>query len=160
MIFVTIGTQQQNFQRLFDYLNHLDTKEKIVVQKGKTNYHFEKGIVAYDFISYHEMEKYIKKARIIITHGGGGTVFRALKLHKKIIVVPRLSKYKEHINDHQLEFSNYLKEKDYCFVVQTEEEFQEAFNKIDTYSFQPYVSGEKKFIKHIEMEIDQLLMEE
>lgn len=157
MIFVTIGTQQQNFQRLFDYINNIDTNEKIVVQKGKSKYKLNEKIITYDFIPYEEMEKYIRKARIIITHGGGGTVFKALKLNKKVIVVPRLSKYKEHINDHQLEFSKYLQEKNYCFVVETEEEFQEALKRIDSYHFNSYVSGEKEFIKNIENEIDQLL---
>lgn len=160
MIFVTIGTQQQNFQRLFDYINNIDTDEKIVVQKGKSKYKLNKEIITYDFLSPNEMEKHIKQARIIITHGGGGTVFKALKLNKKVIVVPRLSKYKEHINDHQLEFSKYLKEKNYCFVIETEEEFQEALKKIDTYQFAKYKSGEKEFIKNLESEIDKLLLEE
>lgn len=106
------------------------------------------------------MEKYIKKARVVISHGGGGTVFLALRLHKKIIVVPRLFKYREHINDHQLELCHYLKKKNYCFVAQTEEEFQDALKKIDSYHFDSYASGEKEFIKNIEKEIDELLMEE
>ncbi len=160
MIFVTIGTQQQNFQRLFDYINNIDTNEKIIVQKGKSKHKLNKKIITYDFIPYEEMEKYIRKARIIITHGGGGTVFKALKLNKKVIIVPRLSKYKEHINDHQLEFSKYLQEKNYCFTVETEEDFQEALKKIDSYQFTKYKSGEKEFIKNIENEIDKLLLEE
>lgn len=160
MIFVTIGTQQQNFQRLFDYINDIKTAEEIVVQKGKSPYKLNENIKTYDFLSYKEMTKYLKKARIIITHGGGGTVFQALKLNKKVIVVPRLSKYKEHINDHQLEFSRYLKEKNYCFVVETKEEFETALNKIDSYKFNKYISNEKEFIKNVENEIAKLLMED
>lgn len=157
MIFVTIGTQQQSFDRLFDYINDLNTNEKIIVQKGKNNYKLNKNIISYDFLSYEEMEKNFKKARVIITHGGGGTIFKALKLNKKIIVVPRLSKYKEHINDHQLEFSLYLKKNNYCFVVQTKEEFIEAINKIDKYKFNKYTPGTEEFIKNIEKELDRLL---
>lgn len=159
MIFVTIGTQQQNFNRLFDYINNLETSEKIIVQKGKSNYKLNKNIISYDFLSYKEMEQNLKKARIVITHGGGGTIFKALSLNKKIIVVPRLEKYKEHINNHQLEFSAYLKEKNYCFVVENEEEFKEALNKIDNHKFNKYTSASDEFIKNLEQELDKLLEE-
>lgn len=159
MIFVTIGTQQQNFDRLFDYINKIDSDEDIIVQKGKSNYRFNVNIKSYNFLSYEEMDKYLNEARVVITHGGGGTIFKALKLNKKIIVVPRLSKYKEHINDHQLEFSLYLKKMNYCFVVQDENEFFDALNSIDNYKFSKYISKEKKFINNIEKEIDALLGE-
>lgn len=160
MIFVTIGTQQQNFNRLFDYINKIKTNEQIVVQKGNSKYKFNKNIITHDFLSYEQMEQYFKEARLIITHGGAGTIFKALKLNKKVIIVPRLAKCKEHINDHQLEFSKYLKEKNYCFVVETEKEFKNALNKIDNYKFNKYISNENKFIKNIEKEIDKLLLEE
>lgn len=158
MIFVTIGTQQQNFERLFRYIDKINVDEEIIVQKGKNNYTFKNSnVICYDYLSYDEMKKILSNARVVITHGGGGTIFKALNLKKKIIVVPRLSKYKEHINDHQLEFSMYLKDKNYCFVVENEEEFIESLNKIDKYKFSKYVSNEKKFIRNIEKEIDKLL---
>ncbi len=160
MIFVTIGTQQQNFQRLFDYINNIETDEKIVVQKGKSHYKLKSGIETHEFLSYEEMEKNFKKARIIITHGGGGTIFKALKMNKKIIVVPRLAKYKEHINDHQLEFSKYLKKKNYCLVVQSKEEFIEALQIIETHTFTKYKANEKEFIDNLEKEINMLLGDE
>lgn len=159
MIFVTIGTQQQSFDRLFDYINNLDTSEKIIVQKGKNNYKLNENIISYDFLSYEDMEKNFKKARIIITHGGGGTIFKALKLNKKVIVVPRLAKYKEHINNHQLEFSMYLKQKNYCFVVENENEFKESLSKIDKHKFNKYIPHTEEFITNIEYELDKLLEE-
>lgn len=160
MIFVTIGTQKQNFERLFNYINDINTTEKIIIQKGKSKYKFNDNIVTYDFLPYDQMEKYFKEARVIITHGGAGTIFKALSMKKKIIVVPRLAKYKEHINDHQLEFSKYLKKKNYCFIIETKEEFEDALNKIDKHKFTKYKSNEKEFIKNIEKEIDKLLLED
>lgn len=159
MIFVTIGTQQQNFKRLFDYINKIDTDEEIIVQKGKSNYAFNDGIKSFDFLSYDDMNKYLKKARIVIAHGGGGTIFKALKMKKKIIVVPRLAKYKEHINDHQLEFSMYLKKMNYCLVALSFEEFVESLRIIDNIKFTTYHSPENDFVKKIEIEINKLLEE-
>lgn len=157
MIFVTIGTQQQNFKRLFDYINDIKGNEEIIVQKGKSDYKFNDGIKVFDYLSYDEMESYLKEARVVITHGGAGTIFKALKMNKKMIVVPRLSVYREHINNHQLEFSYYLKEQNYCFVVNTLDEFRDSLNKIEQYKFSKYVSHEKKFVNNVIKEINKLL---
>lgn len=157
MIFVTIGTQQQNFDRLFDYINDLDVDEEIIIQKGKSNYNFKDNIKCFDYLSYAEMDEMFSKARVIVTHGGGGTIFKALKMNKKIIVVPRLAKYREHINDHQLEFSTYLKKMNYCLVALDKKEFNSALKNIDKVKLKKYSSPEKEFIKNIEIEINKLL---
>lgn len=159
MIFITIGTQQQNFARLFAYVNQMETKEEIVIQKGKSSYPFREGIRVYDYLSYEEMEHYFKKARLIITHGGGGTIFKALQLGKKVLVVPRMHQYGEHVNDHQLEIARYLEDKNLCLVATNYEEFQDALQKMDTMVFSPYVSSEKKFVRNVSKEIDKLLEE-
>ena len=157
MIFVTIGTQQQNFKRLFDYINDIKGNEEIIVQKGKSDYKFNECIKVYDYLSYDEMDFYLKEARVVITHGGAGTIFKALKMNKKMIVVPRLSAYREHINNHQLEFSYYLKEQNYCFVVNTLDEFRDSLNKIEHYKFSKYVNHEKEFVNNVIKEINKLL---
>ena len=157
MIFITIGTQQQIFKRLFEYVNQIDTDEKIIIQKGKNDYHFKEGVEAFDYLSYEEMDKYIRGSRVIITHGGAGTIFKALELKKKLIVVPRLAKYHEHINDHQLEFCEYLKKKNYCFVVRDKKEFNDALKNIENHHFREYQSHQKEFVDNIEKEIESLL---
>ncbi len=157
MIFVTIGTQQQNFKRMFDYINKIETDEEFIIQKGKSKYALKDKFKTYDFLTYEQMKKFIKRARVVITHGGGGTIFTALREGKKVIIVPRLHKYHEHINDHQLEISEYLEKQGYCLVARNFEEFNDALEKVDSYKFKKYVSYEKEFIKNIEKEIDRLL---
>lgn len=159
MIFVTVGTQQQNFSRLFFYINNLDIDEDIVVQKGNSKYRLNDGIKCIDYLSYEEMNRYLNEARIVITHGGGGTIFKALNLGKKVIVVPRICKYGEHINDHQIEFSNYLEKENYCCVVYNYEEFREAIKNISQYQFKKYILREKDFIMRMKKEIDKILGE-
>ncbi len=56
----------------------------------------------------NELEQRINEADIIITHGGAGCIADALEKNKQVIVVPRLKKYKEHNNDHQLELASVL----------------------------------------------------
>ena len=72
-----------------------------------------KRIHTFDFIPLDEMDKYIDEADLVITHGGVGTIFSALKKNKKVIAIPRLEKYGEHINDHQIEICEELEKEGY-----------------------------------------------
>lgn len=58
------------------------------------------------------MNDSMDKSNIVISHGGPSTFMHALSLGKKTIVVPRLEKFHEHINNHQLIFANEVKKED------------------------------------------------
>lgn len=104
MIFVTVGTHEQQFNRLVKAVDDLvadgTITEEVIVQKGYTDYE-PKHCKAYKLISYKDMQKYYDEARIIITHGGPASFMAALERGKTPIVMPRLKKYDEHVNDHQ-----------------------------------------------------------
>ncbi len=108
MIFVTVGTHEQPFNRLIEEIDRLKgeniIEDEVIIQKGYSTYE-PKYCEAFDLIGYDEMDKYIKEARIVITHGGPASFIAPLALKKIPIVVPRQKKYNEHVNDHQLEFS-------------------------------------------------------
>jgi len=114
LIFVTLGTQDKQFVRLIEAVNKIDTDEQIVAQVGSTNcskLKLRDNIKIYDYLSDNEFDKYMNNARIIITHAGVGTIIKGLKLNKTMIVAARLKKYKEHVNDHQLQIlDNFSKE--------------------------------------------------
>ena len=102
LILVTLGTQLQPFTRLLDAIEKLNLDEEIIVQAGCTKYTSDKMKIL-DFVSYEEMAKLVKKARVIITHGGTGSIVEPLKKGKIIIGCARLKKYGEHVDDHQTE---------------------------------------------------------
>lgn len=107
MIFVTVGTHEQQFNRLIKKIDELKKdgiiEDEIVMQIGYSTY--EPQYCEWKkLLSYGEMEQMYKKADIIITHGGPASFMKALELGKTPIVVPRQVKYDEHINDHQVEF--------------------------------------------------------
>ena len=104
MVLVTVGTQKQQFNRFFELIKKSKElkKEEIIAQIGYTKFE-SKRIHTFDFIPLDEMDKYIDEADLVITHGGVGTIFSALKKNKKVIAIPRLEKYGEHINDHQIQ---------------------------------------------------------
>lgn len=107
MIFVTVGTHEQQFNRLLREIDRLVEigviKEEVFIQTGFCTYepkHCKWG----KLISYKEMEKKVKEARIIITHGGPASFIAPLQIGKTPIVVPRQFEFDEHVNDHQFEF--------------------------------------------------------
>lgn len=107
MIFVTVGTHEQPFNRLVECVDDLKRDKKIedevVVQTGYSTYE-PKYCVWQRLYSYQEMVKFVDEARIVITHGGPSSFIMPLQIKKIPIVVPRQYKYNEHVNDHQVNF--------------------------------------------------------
>lgn len=116
MILVTLGTQKEPFVRLLDYVEKSNIKDRIIVQAGYTNYESNK-MEMYDFFTYDTMDGLVDLADIIITHGGTGSIVEPLKKNKKIIACSRLEKYREHINDHQLELVDKFYEEGYLLKI-------------------------------------------
>ena len=108
MIFVTVGTHEQGFERLIEKVDDLvrdgKIKEDVVMQTGFTQYK-PKYCKWQKLFPYSEMKEMMQKARIVITHGGPASFIMALQEGKTPIVVPRMAKYNEHVNDHQVDFS-------------------------------------------------------
>ena len=135
MIFVTVGTHEQPFDRLLRYIDKMIEngiiKEEVVVQKGYTDYE-PKNYKAKKLISYDEMRFNIENARIVVTHGGPASFIAPLSIGKIPIVVPRKKEYNEHVNNHQLDFSREVEKRmKNIIVVENEEEMFEAILNYD-----------------------------
>lgn len=156
MILVTVGTQKFKFDRLFNYIDNI-TDEEIIVQCGESNHKFNKNVKRFDYIPFDKMQSYISKCDIFICHTTPSCVFDALKQDKKVITVPRQHKYKEHFNDHQMIFGNYLKSMNYCYVVHNEEDFINALKSINKTKFKKYKKPNNSYINIIKKDIDSLL---
>jgi len=119
MIFITLGTQDKKFTRLLDEVAHQieigNIKEKVIAQVGFTSYTNDK-IDIYEYLEDDMFKRFMKEADIVITHGGVGSVLTALSYHKKVIAFSRLSKYKEHINDHQIQIVNEFAKEGYILT--------------------------------------------
>lgn len=107
MIFVTVGTHEQQFNRLIQYMDERKGQniitECVVMQTGYSTYE-PRNCQWKPWLSYHEMQENISRARIVITHGGPSSFMQPLQMGKIPVVVPRQKKYGEHVNDHQLQF--------------------------------------------------------
>lgn len=113
MIFVTVGTHEQQFDRLIKYVDELVESgvidEDVVIQSGYSTYE-PIHCKSMSIIPYTDMIRYIDEARIVITHGGPSSFIMPLQKGKIPIVVPRQKQFDEHVNNHQVEFCHKVAE--------------------------------------------------
>ena len=114
MIFVTVGTHEQPFNRLVKKIDELKRDgvitEEVIIQTGFSTYE-PKYCKWSKLIPYQQMLKNVEDARIVITHGGPASFIMPLQLGKTPIVVPRQQQFNEHVNNHQVEFARNVAER-------------------------------------------------
>ena len=113
MIFVTVGTHEQQFNRLVACVDNLKKdgviQEEVIIQTGFSTY--EPQFCKYSkLFPYQKMIEFVRDAHIVITHGGPSSFIMPLQEGKIPIVVPRQKQFEEHVNDHQLEFVKKISE--------------------------------------------------
>lgn len=134
MIFVTVGSRNYPFDRLFKKLDELYEKgeltEPMFAQTGTSAYkpkHYEYK----DFITQDEFLEKVKESDIVVSHGASGSIMKALNEGKKVIAVTRLEKYGEHINDHQIQNNEAFSSNNYVLMADLElDDLGECFRKI------------------------------
>lgn len=120
MIFVTVGTHTQSFDRLLQEVDRLvgerAIKEKVVGQIGNSKYE-PRNFKWFRFTSFDKLDRLYMGADVMITHGGAGSILNGLDRGKPVIAVPRLEKYNEHVNDHQMDLVKFLEKKNKIIAV-------------------------------------------
>ena len=148
MIFVTIGTQDKQFNRLLNYIEEADIKDEVIIQSGFTDF-VSKKYKVFKYLDKQTLEKYIDDADVIICHGGVGTLMHSLKNKKKIIACARLAKYKEHQNDHQKQIISSFKEKGYLLELNENNNIIDLLEEIKTFEPKEYAYNHDIFINKL-----------
>lgn len=116
MIFVMIGTHSP-FDRLVGSIGSLDVDEEIVVQCGRGNVR-PTNARCVEFLPFDQLTAVIDEARVVVTHAGAGSILTTLGRGKHPIAVPRLRRFGEVVDDHQVEFARSLAEAGLLTVVE------------------------------------------
>ena len=159
MILVMLGTQNNSFHRLLEEIDRLIKcgiiHEKVVVQAGYTKYS-SPYMEIFSLLPQEKLEKYQEEADLIITHGGVGSIISSLRLGKKVIAVPRLHEYGEHVNDHQKQIVESFGKKGYIIGIGDVSELGSAIEKVQKFEPKKYEAGNKKMLSIIENFIDNI----
>ncbi len=159
MIFVTLGSQRFQFNRLLIEIDRLIElgliKEEIFAQIGYSDY-IPKNYRYKKFLNRDEFKNAIEISTKVITHGGTGAIIGALKEGKPVIAVPRVQEFNEHVDNHQIEITRQFKDMKLIESVNKIEDLYEKINSINNISIKKYVSNTSNIIKEIELFINSI----
>jgi len=118
MIFVTVGTHEQSFNRLIRYMDQWakEHDEEVIVQLGYTKL-IPQNCRYFKIAGHNEYLDLINRARIVITHGGPCCFTKVLKSGKIPVVVPRQKRFGEHVDDHQMDISCEIEQRNHNIIV-------------------------------------------
>ena len=152
MIFIASGTQKFQFNRLLRLVDELVAKkqitEEVFAQTGNSDYKPQNYKVE-RFLSKEEFENMIKRCDVLLTHGGVATITTGLKYEKKVIVVPRLAKYGEHVDDHQVQIAEAFSKKNLVMMYLEEDNLADLLSKVKKHDFFKYISKREQMIETI-----------
>lgn len=159
MIFVTVGSQKFQFNRLLkavdDLLENGTIDEEVFAQTGYSGY--KPRYYQYKpFLDRDEFADWESRADIVITHGGTGAIIGAVKKRKKVIAVPRLAKYGEHVDDHQTQLIAEFKEQNLICGLDDCDQLADGVHYVKTHKFNSYVSNTNEIINSIEQYITSM----
>ncbi len=158
MIFVTVGSQKFQFNRLLKEIDKLVADkiitEEVFAQIGVSDY-IPRNYKYTKFLSFDEFNQYLNRCDMVITHAGTGVIVNSVKLEKKVIAIPRLKKYKEHVDDHQIQLIDEFKELNFvesCYEIKN---LKKAIKNTRNKKYNKYVSNTDKIIESIEEFIEK-----
>ena len=164
MIFVTVGTHEQPFNRLIKAVDELKKEgsitEDVIMQTGFSTYE-PKYCKWSKLIPYQQMIKNVEDARIVITHGGPASFIMPLQIGKTPIVVPRQYKFGDPVNDHQVEFARNVAERMGTIIpvedISTLGEVIKNYDEIVAKMGHGMSSNNEKFCKELETIVNGIL---
>lgn len=159
-IFVICGTQKFQFDRL---LKALDAQ----VEKGliSGDIFAQIGGCAYSpshfsyvrFMDDADFKAHIREADLVLTHSGTGSIMNSLKSGKKVIVVPRLEKYGEHVSDHQVQIAEMFEKAGLVMTCLDTDTLYQAIQEAENFTHKEYVSGTEHVLDVLDKDLQELV---
>jgi UDP-N-acetylglucosamine transferase subunit ALG13 len=119
-VVVTVGTMRFGFARLVERLRAiLPDDAEVFWQIGPTP---APGLLdTHDSVPGSELARQFRRADVVVSHAGCGSALDALDAGKCAILVPRLKRFGEHVDDHQVEIARTLDERGLAIARQAHE---------------------------------------
>lgn len=160
-VFVTTGSRSFPFDRLVravdeaDLASELPGGAEVFVQTGSSSYE-PKHVAWASFLSRDEFGRRMGEADLVITHGGTGAIIAAVKRGKRVVAVPRLARFREAVDNHQVELVRQFEEMGLIKACVDLEGLAEAAAEATRMSFSPYRSNTEAIVQSI----DEFIQEE
>ena len=159
MIFVAVGTQKFQFNRLLKAVDDLVEQGclegEVFAQIGHSDY-VPRNYAYKDFISKDDFQACINRCDLLITHSGVATIIAGLKQGKPVVVVPRLAKFGEHVDDHQFQIAESFSTKNLLLMCKEQDNLADIVQEAKNHIFAEYVSQREKMIGTIREYLEKI----
>ena len=162
MIFITVGNATQGFPRLLKAIENLGKagcfgSERMLIQTGSNSSIALEDVEQIDFLPLEKFLDALCEARVIISHGGAGTLLQILQLGRIPVVLPREKKFGEHVDDHQIELVQALALEKRVIPVFQVEDLLQAISQAGNECKQPRVSNDSQALNMVSTAIEELI---
>lgn len=130
LVFVTVGTDHHRFDRLMDWMQYwlsANGNVRCVVQHGPAKP--PAGSEGHELLPHTAMEDLFREATAVVCQGGPGSITESRQCGRLPIVVPRLARLGEHVDDHQLRFSRHVSALGKVVLAETAESLHEQLDR-------------------------------
>ncbi|MGN6693556.1 MAG: glycosyltransferase [Aquihabitans sp.] len=122
-VLVTVGTDHHRFDRLIGWVDawaaaHPDAE--VLVQHGTADPPTHGTAVV--MLGYDELVAEMARADVVIAQGGPATIMDARSVGQRPIVIPRLARFDEVVDDHQVAFTDWMATKDFVWLAADEDQ--------------------------------------
>lgn len=159
MIFITLGSQKFQFNRLLEDVDEMLEKhtfsEPFFAQTGYSTY-VPKNYNYKAFLDRDEFRRLLVKSDFVLTHGGTGAIVTALKAKKRVIAAPRLLKYGEHVDNHQCQIIGEFNMMGFITPYYEKDDLYKVINKAAKKEILVYRSNTEHYIKNISKFIENI----
>jgi UDP-N-acetylglucosamine transferase subunit ALG13 len=125
VILVTLGTNEQPFDRLVLAAAALEVDEPVIVQYGSSRV-MEPREGWVEYMPYDELAELAGEASAVVCHAGVGSILMARRAGKKAIVMARRGSLNEAVDDHQVGLAKRLSASNLVTLVDDAEELRVA----------------------------------
>lgn len=159
MILVLLGTFPTQFERPLVAIDALCRegiiREEVIVQNGHTKFS-SKHLTYKPFLPVAELDELYRDARIIISHAGSGSLLKGIKLGKKMIAIPRMPKYGEVVDDHQMEILAEFEKENYLLGWRETDQLRALLERIEKFEPKPFLSKKQNIIDFLDEYMESL----
>ena len=159
MVFVTVGSQKFQFNRLLEVVDALVASGAVeggaFAQTGACTY-VPQNMGHKAYLDRDGFQARMAACDTVITHGGTGAIIGAVKAGKKVIAVPRLAKFGEHVDDHQTEIVTQFAEMGLIEPCMDPDGLPAAYARAQAKDYLPYKSNTERFVADLAGYIDEI----
>lgn len=157
MLFVTVGSQKFQFDRLLRAADALVASGAVeggaFAQVGSCTY-IPKSFPSEKFLDRSRFGELMDRSDVVVTHGGTGAIIGAVKRGKKVVAVPRLARFGEHVDDHQVEIVRQFADMGLIEPCWDVTELGAACERASAGSYRAYESNTENFVADLAAYLD------